>query len=78
MRLPQTYFCIKFENADNVKWFKAKKNRNKENLIKYFRSLPSFKWGKVYDAKSNQQLFWFNTMTDGYTDARTSDKKTYV
>lgn len=73
-RLPRIYFCIKFENQTKVKWFKSKKNRSKIKLMQYFRGLPSFKWGKVYDAKTKQQLFWFNRLSEGVEDRRTVDK----
>lgn len=76
-KLPQIYFCVKYDNNETVKWYKSKKNRSANKLMSYFRSIPAFKWAKVYNAKTKNQIFWFNKTNQGVTDCRTSDKKQY-
>ncbi|AGO48878.1 structural protein [Cellulophaga phage phi12a:1] len=74
MILPNTWFCIKYSDQTNVKWFRAKKGRRKDSVLKYFRSKPNFKWGKVFTAHEKTLLFWFNASTEGISDRRTSNK----
>ncbi len=74
MILPKTWFCIKYSDQTNPKWFRAKKGRRKESVINLFRSKPNFQWGKVYLAGSKTLLFWFNSNDEGFADRRTTNK----
>lgn len=68
MKLPACWILIKYSNRDKPVWFRAKKGRNDFRIMQYFRKKTNFVWGKVYDQRTKQKIFWFNKMDSGTSD----------
>ncbi|WP_417443748.1 hypothetical protein [Joostella sp.] len=53
------------------KWYRTGDNRRLYKVVDYFRSVPTFKYGKIfsYDKENKivlNKIYWFNFQADGY------------